>query len=144
VRRRDMVNIQSVVYIDNNGTYAYNSFDEWFAQTLRVASDNCKRKLLGQKQIDNIFSDTVASQYGYDKEQTKHVIFLFGNTVEADKRLQDISIRELIFKLENRIILEIVDTHRVNYIVVTIHRNEEFEILTTRLRQSSVRLETEL
>lgn len=139
-----MVNIQSVVYIDNNGTHAYNSFDEWFANQLRTASEAQKQKLLLQKQIGDIFSDATADRYGYDREQTKNVIFLFGSTTEANDRLKDIAIRELLFKLENRIVLEIADTIRGSHIIVTVYREEDFEILTTVVRQNTVRMETEL
>ena len=126
-----MVNIQSVVYISNSGQYSFNSFPEYWAYANSIAPASHRRKLEKYKELGDIFSDTVAQQYGYTTEQTRNVHFLFGKIAIATKRLEDVSIRELVFQLENRIILEIKDTVDCVHIVVTVHRKDDFEIITT-------------
>ena len=126
-----MVNIQSIVHITNSGHHAFNSFPEYWNYALARSSPRHREKLKKFKQVSDLFSDGIAEKYGYKKEQTKNVSFLFGRLSQGNKKLEDVFIRELVFSLEHQIILEIKETDYGTHVVVTVHRENDFEILST-------------
>jgi hypothetical protein len=95
-----------------------------------------RAKLLQFKQLSDAFSQVVASKYGFTQEETANVAYLFGHIKEATNRLEDVAVRNLVFNLENRLVVELKNSpSRGSYTVLTIHRDDDYEIITTIVRQ---------
>jgi len=126
-----MVNIRAIIYTNNRGTTTFKGFPEYWSYTLGTSTGNSRKKLQVQQDLSEVFSDAIADKYKCRSEETKNISFLFGSLKEATKRLQDPKVRDLVFNLENQVIIDLVDTNNGAHIVVTIHQENTVHFVTT-------------
>jgi len=133
-----MVNIQAIVYVRNTRTYAFNSLAGYWAHAFRTSTEAHKVKLAKYRETMDKCAAVIARKYNVSPLLAENVVVVFGTIKDTISQIKDVAIRELIFDLDNRIVVEIKDTVNSSYNVATVHREYDYEVITTACTQKVI------
>lgn len=131
-----MVNIQSIIVTNRFGSTTFNSFAEYWARVMNRSTPQQLSQLLAARYLDNLCAREMAEKYGYSQVQTEDVVFLFGSIEKTREQLENVHNRELVFNLENRLVLEMVRTAQCHRHIVTVHRETDIEVIITTISEA--------
>jgi len=133
-----MVNIQSIVCISPFSTIVFNSFNEYWVAMKRSHTNNATKleRLLKRKKLADTYEEALALKLEVDKTVVENIVTVFGTVREANRRLSDPYTREILFDLNNRVVVIAKDDGRMAQVIATVHMGEDYENIISTIREA--------
>lgn len=129
-----MVNIQSIVVLSRDNVLAFSSAQENWAFVMSKANSPARlQKQFRNKKLAQMLDKLISMRYGIPQDKVKHIILIFGSIKEALKQLKDENTRLLIFDMNNRITLTIIDKPPVYQTITIVYTPEDNEQIISTL-----------
>jgi hypothetical protein len=119
-------------------TRVFNSYPEYrvFADSL-VKDDPVKvAKNQQLRHLCTIYEQSLAQRYDVDPVRVLDVVAIFGTIGETNKRIAKESVRDLLFDINNIVVLEHRVTALTIYTIATIYTSEGHEQISTLIGEA--------
>jgi hypothetical protein len=129
-----MVNVQSIVVLSRDNVLAFSSVQENWAFVMSKASSPARlQKQLRNKKLAQMLDKLISMRYRIPQDKVKHIILIFGSIKEALKQLKDENMRLLLFDMNSRITITIIDKPPVYQTITIVYTPEDNEQIISTL-----------
>jgi len=128
-----MVNIQTVISINNECVITHSSFDAYWKANIETASSAMKQSKIDFKKTADRNAMRVAALYRVDPQRTKNICFIFGTMKETLKKILDYEMRQLLLDPTATVTLQYRAAEKHTMIIATFHLKTGFKILTNTI-----------
>jgi hypothetical protein len=91
------------------------------------------QKQLRNKKLAQMLDKLISMRYRIPQDKVKHIIIIFGSIKEALKQLKDENMRLLLFDMDNRITITIIDKPPVYQTITIVYTPEDNEQIISTL-----------
>lgn len=125
-----MVNIQSVICINDDLVISYNSYASFWAAITGNMTPEQREHQSKIAQQHAIAEGALARRYNIPEAWAQHVTFIFATLSEARRRLADEYTRRLVCDPQHRLVVQVRSTKKKFIMTTTVYRPHDHEIIS--------------
>ncbi len=117
-----MVNIKSIITLQNGVVLTFDSYETYWQHTLACVNAEQRNRITTLRQVTQTFEQAVALQYGVPYQYIQYISFIFGTIKEARSRIDDYETRIVLINPANRVVVQVRSNQYKSYFISTVHK----------------------